>query len=293
MGDFLAEMAAGSKQRASALRAGTSLGSLRERASAGPAPKRVVHDGFLLIAEVKRASPSEGVISSDNDAAVFVVEQATRYVAGGAGVISVLTEPTRFGGEMSHAAMVARAVDVPVMRKDFLVDPAQVFEARIAGCSGVLLIARMLSDVQMMSMLAAAAQVGVFVLLEAFDARDLERAGQVLSESGPAMKQAMGAVTGSGETGSAGTGSAPLVMLGLNTRDLSTLKVNAGALEEFAGKFPQGFMKIAESGVATAADAARVAGLGYNGVLVGTALMRAADPTGLARAMVKAGSEHR
>ncbi|MGH7131426.1 MAG: indole-3-glycerol phosphate synthase TrpC [Phycisphaerales bacterium] len=279
MSDLLAEMAASSRVRAQALRASASLGQLRERALAAPAPKPLRSTGFCLIAEVKRASPSEGAISTDTDALAFVVAQAGKYAAGGASAISVLTEPSRFGGDISHAAAAAKTVGVPVMRKDFLVDPAQVYEARIHGCSGVLLILRMLTDQQLTSMLVAAAQCGLFILVEAFDATDLARASRVLSD----LPAAIASLSRPGEKITP-----PHVLMGLNTRDLVTLKVNPTALGDLSLRFPPGYPRIAESGIATPLDVADVVPLGYEGALVGTALIRSSDPARLIADMLVA-----
>lgn len=274
MSNLLADMAAASRVRAQQLRAGASLGVLRDRALASPPPRPLALDRFCLIAEVKRASPSQGVLSADDDAIPFAVEQARRYAAGGASVISVLTEPSRFGGDLAHAAAVARELTTPVMRKDFLVDPAQVYEARTAGCSGVLLITRMLSDQALAGMLGAAGQCGLFVLLEAFDAADLARTTRALDDLPAALRNARA--------------ESPRLLLGLNTRDLATLKIDADALARLAGEFPPGYPRIAESGLATPADAAAAARLGYTGALVGAALMRAADPARLVADMLAA-----
>lgn len=282
MPDFLSQMADASRARAQALRASTPSAALRAAALASPPPRPLRLRAFTLIAEVKRASPSEGRISTEPDshALAFVAEQARRYQRGGAAIISVLTEPTRFAGDLAHAAAVARAVEIPVMRKDFLVDPAQVYEARLVGCSGVLLIVRMLSDDQLADMLRAAIDAGLFVLIEAFDGSELARARVLLERPEFA---GLDAPTNQPR---------PLALVGLNTRNLATLDVNPAALDGFLADFPPGYPRIAESGLGTPADAARAAQQGYQGALVGTALMRAPDPVALARAFLEAGAAH-
>lgn len=272
MADFLAKIAELSRQRAQATLAETDLARLRERALASPRPPRLKRSPFVLIAEVKRASPSEGRLSDDSDAIGFVTAQARRYAQAGAGVISVLTEPSAFAGDLAHAAAAAAAVDVPVMRKDFLVHPAQVYEARLAGCGGVLLITRMLGDDSLRAMLAAAEECGLFALVESFDRADLERTGAVLGARG---------------TGGA-RGGAP-VMVGVNSRDLATLGVAPASLASLAAHLPAGYVAIAESGMHSAEDVAGAVGAGYDGALVGTALMRAADAGSLAAGMISAG----
>ncbi len=279
MSGFLSDMATRSRERADALLRSRPLASLRAAAlaSALPVPLRRVDGGFIVIAEVKRASPSAGVIAReiDGDASAFVAAQAQTYAQHGASCVSVLTEPSAFEGDLAHAASAARAIrphGVPVMRKDFLVDPAQVYEARAAGCSGVLLIVRMLSDEDLSVMLRAVDECALFVLLEAFDAADLARARSTL----------------------AGADCTRRVLVGLNTRDLATLAVNPASLSISDDQFPPGFPRIAESGMLTPDDVRTAAELGYQGVLVGTALMRTADPGTLLESMVRAGrDDHR
>jgi indole-3-glycerol phosphate synthase len=224
---------------------------------------------FDVIAEIKDRSPAEGDLAApESDRA----ERARQYAAGGAAAISVLTEPSRFAGSLEHLERVAAAVPgVPVMRKDFLVDPVQILEARSAGASGVLLIVNMLVDDVLHRMLDTAFDNGMFVLLEGFDANDLSRATLLLRESA---------------YGSKATGGQLLV--GVNTRNLRTLHVDPGRLERLAPLLPAARC-VAESGLHTADDAATVAGLGYRVALVGTALMRSADPEALVAAMREAG----
>lgn len=267
MSAFLNEMTRGSRERCAAERAREPVAALGARARSARPVRPLVLAGFDLIAEVKPASPSQGALmGSGADVMSRCVAQAEAYVRAGAAVVSVLTEPTRFGGSNDLLRMVAGAAERPVMRKDFLVDPYQVVQARADGASGVLLIIRMLSDAQMGEMLGAAAEHGLFALLEAFDESDLERTRGLRPGAGAAS-----------------------VMLGLNTRNLADLSVDAGRLERLAGRFPTGFVRVAESGLESPADAARVAGLGYHLALVGTALMRSGKPGELARAMIEQG----
>lgn len=262
MSDFLKKMAALSAERAAAA-------ALPSSADLDRPVVPLATDPFDIIAEIKGRSPAEGELAAtDFDR----VGQARRYAAGGAAAISVLTEPSRFDGALSHLSDVAAALpDTPVMRKDFLVDVVQVVEARAAGASGVLLIVAMLTDKKLRAMLDASAEHGMFVLLEAFDADDLERTAALLSapdESRAAQGQ---------------------LLFGVNTRNLRTLDVDPARLEKLASKLPPG-RAVAESGLHAAADAARVAGYGYTMALVGTALMRSADPAALIRDMKQAGS---
>jgi indole-3-glycerol phosphate synthase len=224
---------------------------------------------FDIIAEIKGRSPAEGELAgADLDRA----GQARDYVRGGAAAISVLTEPSRFDGALAHLEEVAAAVpDTPVMRKDFLVEPVQVSEARRAGASGVLLITAMLPDDKLRAMLDAAFELGMFVLLEAFDENDLARSNALLDDPADHDRAAAGKL-----------------LVGVNTRNLRTLEVDSKRLERLAPLLPDARC-VAESGLKTADDAAAVAGWGYSLALVGSALMRSDDAAGLVRDMRAAG----
>jgi indole-3-glycerol phosphate synthase len=268
MGNFLTEMARDSAERAAANKV-----SFTSHALDRPAfPLRL--NGFDLIAEIKDRSPAEGPLAS---AGVTRVTRAKKYASSGAAAISVLTEPKRFDGELAHLEEVVDAVsefEIPVMRKDFLVDTTQVLEAKASGASGVLLIAAILSDKQMANMLDCAFDNELFVLLEVFDENDLERAINVSQNPkirGHAAKQKF--------------------LIGINTRDLRSLEVDNTRLEKFGPLLPEGVTCVAESGLLVAGDAAQVVAWGYQIALVGTALMRAADPAALIREMLNAGRD--
>ncbi len=219
---------------------------------------------FDVIAEIKDRSPAEGKLGVGHP--VSRGDRAAAYAAGGAAAISVLTEPSRFDGELGHLEDVVAAVpETPVMRKDFLVDTAQVLEARKAGASGVLLITTMLDDATLGAMLDCAFEHGMFVLLESFDEDDLRRSAQFVD-------------TGKGN-----------LLVGINTRNLRTLDVDADRLQKLSPHLPAARC-VAESGLHTADDAARVAGWGYTMALVGTALMRHDAPGELVSAMRDAGA---
>ena len=263
MSDFLESMAGLSAERAAA----ADRGLLTATFARETVPLEL--DGFDIIAEIKDRSPAEGHLAV---AAADRGERARQYVAGGAAAISVLTEPSRFAGSLEHLAEVASAVpDTPVMRKDFLVDPIQLFEARDAGASGVLLIITMLDDTRLAEMLDRAGALGLFVLLEAFDAADLARAAALLDRPEHAARVAAGQL-----------------LVGVNTRNLRTLEVDNSRLANLATSLPAARC-VAESGLLTPADAAGAAALGYRLALVGTALMRSDDPAALVAAMREAG----
>ena len=237
-----------------------------------PPPLRLGPHGFDVIAELKLRSPSLGDLSA---ATLDPVRRLEAYAEGGAAVCSILTEPTRFDGDLDHLRLAAETLQpfgVPAMRKDFLVDPYQVIEARTCGASGVLLIVRMVPRDALIEMLDCAADLGLFVLLEAFDADDLEVAASIARERAGRDEQ---------------------VLMGLNCRDLETLEIDPRRFESLRGRLPVEWPAVAESGVQSPQDAARVAGLGYRLALVGTSLMRRADPAEAVRELVEAGRQAR
>jgi indole-3-glycerol phosphate synthase len=266
---FLDEMTAGSRTRLAAARAERSLAQLESAARAAPAPPPLRLDarGFDLIAELKLRSPAAGVLRAAGE---DVGARVGAYARAGAAAVSVLTEPSRFDGsleDLAAAAAVLAPRGVPAMRKDFLVDPYQVFEARAAGAGGVLVILRMLPRADTRALIECADALGLFVLLEAFDARDIALMHELIE---------------------AHRGAAPL-LAGVNCRDLATLAVVPQRLLELAPLLPTRVPRVAESGVATAADARAVAAAGYSLALVGSALMRGDDPGALAAALLAAG----
>jgi len=268
-GDFLEEMARGSRARVQLAQRQRSAAQL-EQALRGlpPAPQLKRHaQGFDLIAELKLRSPAQGQLRGrDEDVAARV----TAYAQAGAAAVSVLTEPTRFDGSLEHLGQAARALaplNVPAMRKDFLVDPYQVLEARLAGAGGVLVILRLLPRADTEALLQAAAACGLFVLLEAFDEGDLELMAELVGAYSRRLQ----------------------LLAGLNCRDLATLKVVPGRLLELAARLPRAVPRVAESGVAGPAEARALAQAGYELALVGSALMVGRDPQALASELLAAG----
>jgi indole-3-glycerol phosphate synthase len=285
-GGFLERMASSSAARVAEAKARVGERELRARALQSRRPTTLVlaAEGFDLIAELKLRSPAAGRLAAagGGGSADEVAARVRDYVRGGAAAVSVLTEPARFDGSLEHLEAATRALEapsrnagesaarsVPVMRKDFLVDPYQVLEARAAGAGGVLLILRMLTKGAAAALLDCARELGLFVLLEAFDEADIERAhAMVESHSDGAL--------------------APL-LVGVNCRDLDTLQVVPGRLEALADRLPTKAPRVAESGVASAEDAARVAAAGYDLALVGSALMSAREPAALVSDLLIAG----
>jgi len=272
---FLAEMARSSALRVKQAAAHESLAALEQRARAAPrGPRlRLSTAGFDVIAELKLRSPAAGRLSERTD---DWLARVADYALGGAAAVSVLTEPSRFDGSLEHLRQAAAALNVlgvPAMRKDFLVDPYQVLEARAAGAGGVLVIVRMLSRSQMSQLLDAAAEQGMFVLLEAFDADDLGRAEELMT---PRRFPSIGETAGD------------YILVGINCRDLKTLDVVPERFEALAPQLPSAWPAVAESGVATAADARRMRQLGYRLALIGTALMSSSEPAELLREILAA-----
>ena len=212
--------------------------------------------GFPLICEVKRASPSAGAIRVGADACA----QAALYASAGARCVSVLTEGRRFGGSLEDLRAVRQAVDVPLLRKDFLVDPYMVYEAAEAGADAVLLLVGALAPARLEELWACARELELDALVEVVHEREIE-----------AMERLRP------------------TLVGVNARDLETLQVDAGRFARMAPRLAEaGRRLVAESGMATPAHIAAAARVGAGAALVGEALMRSADPAGLVRAMVEA-----
>ncbi len=268
--DFLAAMAAasvGRAERAMQLRPPVALEDFVAMLPP-PIPLKPSAQGFDLIAELKLRSPAVGLLRAAGSE--DVAGRVLSYAQAGAAAISVLTEPTRFDGSMGHLEKAARALveaAIPAMRKDFLVHPYQVLEARAAGAGGVLIILRMLPRELLETLLDAAIEQKLFALLEAFDEADIKLAHELID----ARPQAR-----------------PLLLVGVNCRDLATLQVVPGRCEALASLLPSSVLRVAESGVGTAADAASVAAAGYDLALVGSALMTGDNPRVLASAMLAA-----
>lgn len=226
-----------------------SVAALRAEAAAAPpvrgfAAALVAASGLAVIAEVKRRSPSKGALAPDLDPAHL----AGQYAAGGATCLSVLTDVDWFGGSTDDLVAARGAVTVPVLRKDFTVCEADVFDARIMGADAVLLIAAALDDAEMAGLHALATEVGLDTLVEIHDEAELERA------------LAVGAT-----------------LVGVNQRDLVTFEVDPRRAVRMAPQMPPGVVRVAESGVRGVPDATRLAEAGYHAVLVGESLVTAGD----------------
>lgn len=205
-----------------------------------------------LIAEVKPASPSKGDIRPDADPAVT----AREYEAGGAAAVSVLTEETYFKGSLANLTRVKESVRLPVLRKDFILDPLQLVESRLAGADAVLLIAAMLSGEEMGKLIREARDLGLEVLAEVHGEEELERT----LAAGPDV-------------------------LGINNRNLHTFETDLSVTERLRNRVPAGIPVIGESGVHSREDFQRLARAGVDGILVGEYLMRHASPRAAAESL--------
>ena len=263
MSGFLEQMQESSMRRLQDARALRSLESITKSAADTPPPRSLgsFGDMFDVIAEIKPRSPADGHLGGND-----LVGRIAEYERGGATMISVLTEPDAFSGSIELLRAVTQQATVPVLRKDFLIDPYQVFEARAAGADGVLLIVRILDHDTLEAMLAAVAATRMFAIVEAFDRRDLIRA--------------IGAISAGAD-----------LLIGVNGRDLATLEVDSSVHADLADLIAGAVPAVAESGIRVPDDIRAVARLGYRAALVGSALMRSDDPSGAVAEMVSAGRE--
>jgi indole-3-glycerol phosphate synthase len=261
MSDLLKKICADKLEFIAAMKAVKPLAALEAEAKqASPvrgftaALRKKIADGkFGIIAEIKKASPSAGQIRPDFSPA----DLARAYTAGGAACLSVLTDQPYFQGENLHLQLTHNACPLPVLRKDFMLDPYQVVEARAIGADCILLIMAALSDMQAQELHAAATANGMDILIETHDAIEMERALAL-----------------------------PSGMIGINNRNLKTLAIDLAVTEKLSGRVPSDRLMVSESGLSTRADLERMARVGAHGFLVGESLLKQGDVTQALRQLI-------
>ncbi|MGE4219182.1 MAG: indole-3-glycerol phosphate synthase TrpC [Alphaproteobacteria bacterium] len=266
MSDVLDRICARKREHVAARRAAVSEAEIQRRAAAaGPVRGFAARIGdrldagrYALIGEIKKASPSKGLIRADFDPAVL----ARAYESGGAACISVLTDMPYFQGHDDYLAAARGACALPVLRKDFMLEPYQVYEARAIGADAILLIMAALPDDMAATLCTLAGSLGLDVLVEVHDAAEMDRALRLDAR-----------------------------LIGINNRNLKTLSVDIGIAEQLAPRVPADRIVVAESGLSSRADLDRMAAAGARCFLIGESLMRRPDVTAATRALLQPGGD--
>lgn len=249
--NILQKILAFKREELLAFKSRQSLQELKDRARDCPDPldfdKALRHPPapFAVIAEIKKKSPSKGILREDFDPVSLAVE----YQDGGAACLSVLTDENFFGGHLNHLRAVRAAVEMPILRKDFIWDPYQVFAALVAGADAILLIAAMLENSQLGDLMGQALDLGLSTIVEVHDLEECDRA---VHQQSP--------------------------IIGVNNRDLTTFEVDLGTSEKIFPKVPETSLRISESGIETRKDLERLQKAGADAFLIGETLIKAEKP---------------
>ena len=249
--DILAQIVAEKRREVARLHPGVTGARPDYRDFAGALRRQ---KGVALIAEVKKASPSAGIIRADFDP----VKIAGEYEAAGAAVLSVLTDEKFFQGQLDYLRQIREVVRLPLLRKDFIINELQIYESVSAGADAILLITAILDDTQLQAYRQLAGQLKLAALVEVHDDRELERALNAGAE-----------------------------IIGINNRDLKTFRTDLATTEKLAAQIPAGKIIVAESGIHTRADVARVVAAGVNAILVGESLMRSGNIAGKVKELLE------
>ena len=238
--DFIKEK----KQEVKILKRAVPLSMLKQKLKNTDNPRDFLEvfkkNNFTLIAEIKKASPSEGIISKDPD----IIKIAKEYEEGGAGVISLLTDKKFFNGDIINLPKIKKFVSLPILRKDFIIDEYQIYESRIYGADAILLIAGALSKQKLKRFFNLAGELGMDSLVEIHNEKELNKIPD------------------------------NAIIIGVNNRDLNTLKTDMSVIENLIKKIPKNKIVISESGIKDKNDIQKIKRLGAKGILTGTALMK-------------------